>query len=198
MPNLFNFTLTHHYGTPIDGVVHFGSYGSKVYLDDGNVYSSEATKVDNVANFLVMLFHYRGYNKPIVVVDGVKSEYEDVQDSNEYTTLDYNGETHRFDGDATLGDLAERLGTDASVSEITNIKATSDYRFTKNEAINKILNYNNFTPEYVKRRGLIEIIHDKVLKGHTTIPDGMSGSVYTLYGTKALNANSTKNKIVIP
>lgn len=182
--------------TPIGGFV--------VLVDDaGNINREtfDAKKIKDVGNFLVTFLHRCGYDKPKVRIGRKTYEYIEPEPPTTYPHLAGDvyvyddGETVvRFDPTDTLIDVVNKLSNEITVDEMfSHINKRPKIEFSRNDAINDILNYNQFSVEEVEKYKLVQVIQKHITKGHTTIPDDIRGNAYNKYG--GMHGTYTKDEL---
>lgn len=167
--------------------------GFVVLVDDSGRIEQETfnTKnIKNIGNFLVAFLHSCGYDRPKVKIARKMYEYIEPKQPTTYPHFAEDvyvyddGETVvRFDSTDTLADVANKLGREMTIDGVFScINKQPNVVFSRNAAINEILNYNKFSIKDVEKYKLVEVIQKHITKGHTTIPNNIRGNVYNKFG----------------
>lgn len=205
-------------GKKYSGEVLFTKKGGTVSIqEDGELvtYHFDSRRVSDEGNFLVTFLHRMGYDKPTIKYKRKSYTYIEPEHTRrtfpyiDETILQYiyqDGKVFEYNANASLASMVLELN-DANVTVeyfLRNSVFKTNYAFCKNLAINEILNYNNVTPEYIKKHPkLIYVMHEYVLKGHTTINTELSGTKWRVSNTSARLSNKSEasrsnNVFIIP
>jgi len=179
----------------ITGIMITLNKGGKVHLFDesgafGETLEFHSNRIRDIGNFLVSFLHGRGYIKPTVIFDGKKYPYIEpnfgkVQFGDvirEYVLIqDEYGDMIEVEPYDTINLLSDNYPS-ITIADIMSGKKMTQRFYSKNHAINEILNFNQVDPKLVKKYKMIHTLHEKVLKGHTTIPVELEGKFFTTSG----------------
>lgn len=176
-----------------------------VYDDNGkivNILEFDATDINDLGNFLVSFLHRRGYPKPIITIDGELYHYKEPQQV-KFGDVVMEAFLYPITDDKdilipttkSLADISDAF-PEMTVDQLVSLEKRTYRFYSKNFAINQILNYNQVDPEVVKSRKLIKVIHERVLKGHTEIPKELEGKYLNFMGL--LRNAKTESGMQIP
>jgi len=180
----------------IAGIMITLNKGGKVHLFDesgtlGETLEFHSNGIRDIGNFLVSFLHGQGYIKPTVIFDGNKYPYIEPNVGKvkfgdvikEYVLIkDEYGDAIEVEPYVSINLLSDDYPR-ITVADIMSGKHMTRRFYSKNHAINEILNFNQVDPELVKKYKMIHTLHEKVLKGHTTIPRELEGKYLTRYGS---------------
>ena len=180
----------------IPGIMITLNNGGKVHLFDesgtlGESLEFHSNCISDIGNFLVSFLHGRGYLKPTVIFDGKKYPYIEPNAGKvkygdvikEYVLIqDEYGDMIEVEPYDTINLLSDNYPS-ITIADIMSGKKMTQRFYSKNQAINDILNFNQVDPKLVEKYKMIHALHEKVLKGHTTIPVELEGKFLTKYGS---------------
>lgn len=201
----FEMMTTQHF----QGMVSFKNTGGYVVVDHGDspsTYTFTTTDIKDQGNFLVSFLHSKGYEKPRIELDGQQFEYVTPQQEcgyprtiGYYVVFDDGSRTIKFDDTDNMLDVANHLKNLSVYDFAMNTTIYTSILYCRNEAINEILNHNQVPIDVVKKYKMVEKLQEKILKGHTHIPDKLSGSKFNYFGNKIPdNYQGLKHYITIP
>lgn len=203
-------------GKQYTAMVTFAKNGGSVAVDHNGSFQTfkfDAKNVKDEGNFLVAFLHRVGYFEPTIRFKRKTYEYiEPVATSKKFPYVvetqaiytDPDGTVKSFNGEGRMFDLLLFAELDVTTEEFINRTTIKKvYRFSNNEAINEILNYNNVTPEYVKKNSkLISVINKYITKGHNHIDPNLSGTTWRVDSVRAYRLNTIngfkKDILLIP
>lgn len=188
-------------------VAVFDTDGGYVDMKYSGRYTFKTTIVSNHSNFLAVFLGKTLENvRAIITDDGVTTIYqpellEPTDNSTDVFIYDDGTTREVFDRETTTSENMLDFMFENGITPYDfaqNSTTGKKYFYSTNPAIQEILEYNNVSPEHLKKRRLKEALHRSLLKGKQEIPDEYRDTYWNVYlsGNKTLmrqKKNSTKS-----
>lgn len=178
----------------LDATVMTHHNGGNIYINDnGKVEKLDfyTTNIQDMGNFLVSFLHRRGYPEPSIVIE--EKTYDYVQPDDDIVI---NAIKCEFKNKSCV-----YPSNHPNYELFKNEKFSTDFKirmYSNNDAINEILNHNQVSYDLVRKRRMVKLLQENVLRGHTIIKESLCGKWCYLYGHDGVRfaINIPKNPVV--
>lgn len=193
------------------GVAIFNQQGGHVVFESfSDTLKFDTVDIVNKKRFLVVFLGRHFPNLDCVIFDNITIKFEEPSTEPfmyEYISYDDGKIKRNFYESISFNDIEL---SDISVFDFAKYSTVKEWiRFSKNDAINEILNYNDVSLKTVQRGMLVQAMHEGVLRGHTEIPDDIRGTYWKVYSVngrfkgykvsvKSFKGNGKSNVFKIP
>jgi len=168
----------------LEGAAVFTRHGGYVVIEDLTTFKFDSSNIADKNNFLVVFLAKHFENLVSIDFYDAVIKYNPPQKKTfSYEYLEYDDGVIKktfYDSTVSHDDIEDAGISVFDFAKYTQVKVWT--KFSKNPAINEILNYNEVTEKAVTCNHLVQAIHQSILKGHTEIPDDIRGTYWKVYG----------------